>query len=171
MLLYTIGHSNHPLDDFLGLLKQHAITDLVDIRSAPQSRFSPHFNKKRLESALPEHDMTYHFSGEALGGRPKDPSVYAGEKADFGLVMQREWYQTGIRDLLTLLQQFEARSGQVAIMCSEGDPDQCHRHHLIARSLLDPQVKIVGDEVGLEIVHILKNGELHSVSVEDFESF
>ena len=171
MLLYTIGHSNHPLDDFLGLLKQHAITDLVDIRSAPQSRFSPHFNKKRLESALPEHDMTYHFSGEALGGRPKDPSVYAGEKADFGLVMQREWYQTGIRDLLTLLQQVEARSGQVAIMCSEGDPDQCHRHHLIARSLLDPQVKIVGDEVGLEIVHILKNGELHSVSVEDFESF
>ncbi len=171
MLLYTIGHSNHPLDDFLGLLKQHAITDLVDIRSAPQSRFSPHFNKKRLESALPEHDMTYHFSGEALGGRPKDPSVYAGEKADFGLVMQREWYQTGIRDLLTLLQKVEAQAGRVAIMCSEGDPDQCHRHHLIARSLLDPQVKIVGDEVGLEIVHILKNGELHSVSVEDFESF
>ncbi|KAB2857470.1 MAG: DUF488 domain-containing protein, partial [Anaerolineae bacterium] len=54
LTLYTIGHSNHSLDDFLGLLKQHAITDLVDIRSAPQSRFSPHFNKKRLESTLPE---------------------------------------------------------------------------------------------------------------------
>lgn len=169
MLLYTIGHSNHPLDDFLGLLKQHAITDLVDIRSAPQSRFSPHFNKKRLESTLPEHGMIYHFRGEALGGRPKDPSVYTGEKADFGLVMQREWYQAGIRDLLTLLQQVEAHAGRVAIMCSEGDPDQCHRHHLIARSLLDPQVKIVGDEIGVEIVHILKDGDLRPISAEDFE--
>lgn len=169
LTLYTIGHSNHPLDDFLGLLKQHAITDLVDIRSAPQSRFSPHFNKKRLESTLPEHGMTYHFRGEALGGRPKDPSVYVDDKVDFGLVMQQEWYQAGIQDLLALLRQVEAQAGRMAIMCSEGDPDQCHRHHLIARSLLDPQVKIVGDEVSIEMVHILKDGELRPISAADFE--
>ncbi|MBI5930149.1 MAG: DUF488 domain-containing protein [Chloroflexi bacterium] len=166
--LYTIGHSNHSIEDFLALLKKHAITDLVDIRSTPQSRFSPHFNKKRLESTLPEHGMTYHFRGEALGGRPKDPSVYVGDKADFALVMQQEWYQAGIQDLFTLLQQIEAKAGRVAIMCSEGDPDQCHRHHLIARSLLDPQVKIVGDEVSVEMVHILKDGELRSISADDF---
>ena len=48
-ILYTIGHSNHSLEKFLELLQLHKITIIADIRSVPQSRFSPQFNQKNLQ--------------------------------------------------------------------------------------------------------------------------
>src|SRR3954453_18669761 len=68
--LFTIGHSIHPLDEFLGLLARHGIEALVDIRRFPGSRKYPHFNRDRLVSALPEAGVAYRWF-EALGGRRK----------------------------------------------------------------------------------------------------
>jgi hypothetical protein len=51
-------------------------------------------------------------------------------------------------------------------MCSEGDPRECHRHHLIARSLIDPNLKVT--TAALEVYHILKDGSVEPLDAETF---
>ena len=57
--LFTIGHSNHTLDKFIGLLKQHNITAIADVRSIPFSRFNPHFNREALEASLWRENISF----------------------------------------------------------------------------------------------------------------
>src|SRR3954454_24595834 len=70
--LFTIGHSTHPLDEFLGLLARHGIEALADIRRFPGSRKYPHFNRDSLARALPPEGVEYRWL-ESLGGRRKGP--------------------------------------------------------------------------------------------------
>jgi len=153
MQLFTLGHSNHPFDKLVHLLKANDVQCLVDVRSLPASRFNPQFNRKNLEQQLPTHQIQYVFSGKSLGGRPTDPACYndpASPKSgvNYTLVMQRPWFQEGIQQLLALSAQ-----QPTAIMCSEEDPAKCHRHHLIAAYLLQNQPQ-------LQITHIRGNGTL-----------
>jgi uncharacterized protein (DUF488 family) len=150
MPLFTIGHSNHKLPAFIDLLQAHAIETLVDVRSAPHSRFSPHFNKKALDASLPQSGIRYVFAGDSLGGRPTDPACLTDGKVDYAKVMQQDWFQQGIERLLEI-----AAASRTAIMCSEEDPANCHRHHLIARYLLASQPM-------LDIEHIRKDRSLIS---------
>ena len=53
--IFTIGHSNHSLERFLALLSKHQVTAVADVRSAPYSRFRPHFNRDALAAALVGH--------------------------------------------------------------------------------------------------------------------
>lgn len=161
MKLYTIGHSNHPLESFMRLLENNGIMTLVDVRTAPYSRYSPHFNKENLEQALRVRDIQYAHAGKYLGGRPADPGCYKSRQlpgeggdylheVDYPEVMKREWFQKGIVRLLEL-----ADEQTTTVMCSEEDPAQCHRHHLIAKYLRAnyPDVKIV---------HIRGDGRIYS---------
>lgn len=166
LLLYTIGHSNQTADEFIAHLQQHRISVLVDVRSAPYSRFVPHFNKVELETLLPARAIDYIFAGEGLGGRPADPSVYSGGDIDYGAVMARDWYQGAVAWLVESLAACAAAGVHLAVMCSEGDPFTCHRHHLIARSLVDPRLKLVDEAV--EVQHILRDGSLLSVNPAAF---
>jgi uncharacterized protein (DUF488 family) len=180
LTLYTIGHSNLSPDDFLALLRQHQITVLVDVRSAPYSRYVPHFNKNQLQAFLQAHDIAYRFAGEFLGGQPKDETAYKAQTApesgtqhekyrklvDYEAVMQRDWYQRGIERLLDVVR--ETTAGYVAIMCSEGNPLDCHRHHLIARSLLDPAIRVI--ETNIKVLHIITGGKIESVDSSAFEN-
>ena len=52
--VFTIGHSNHPLETFVALLKKHRVSAVADVRSAPCSRFNPHFSRAALAAALEE---------------------------------------------------------------------------------------------------------------------
>jgi uncharacterized protein (DUF488 family) len=151
MQLYTIGHSNLSADDFIGLLKQHGITTLVDVRSQPVSRRFPHFNKDDLENSLADAGITYRFAGKYLGGRPTD-----GEP-DPQKIMQSAEFVQGIARLLNLT---ALEQGGLAVMCAEGDPLQCHRHNLIARALLDPSASVLQGEIDLRVQHILADGSL-----------
>lgn len=159
MELYTIGHSSHPMDEFICLLADHGVRRLVDVRSTPYSRFHPQFNKTALPQALLAHVIDYTWAGEALGGRPKDPSCYKhqaipGKPGDYlhelsyPEVMQRLWFVEGIQRLLEL-----AGQQVTCIMCAEKDPDHCHRHHLIARYLLVWHTSVT-------VWHILGDGSL-----------
>jgi len=141
--LYTIGHSNLTIKQFLAVLCDVGIKTLVDVRTSPYSGFAPHFNRESLATAMPLAGIDYRFAGETLGGRPSDPTCYRhGEippsKADYlqlvdyHEVARRDWYRRGEARLLDL-----ASDGPTAIMCSEEDPERCHRHHLIARHLTE----------------------------------
>jgi uncharacterized protein (DUF488 family) len=158
MDIYTIGHSAHPIERFLGLLQMHQIQMLADVRSIPASRFHPQYNQARLAASLTAAGIAYHSLGDRLGGRPGDPALYPGGRVrnsgerfprpDFALVMQRPWFITGIADLLAI-----CASGRTAILCSEEDPARCHRHLLIAAYLAahSPDVRVL---------HIRGNGRI-----------
>jgi uncharacterized protein (DUF488 family) len=159
MELYTIGHSNRPVDEFIRLLVGHAVTHLVDVRSRPYSRFHPQFNKTVLPQALLAYGIAYTWAGEALGGRPKDPLCYIHHaisskpeeylhEVSYPEVMQRPWFVEGIHNLLKL-----AGENTTCIMCAEKDPARCHRHHLIARYLLQRYPNMT-------VWHILSDGSL-----------
>ena len=72
----TIGHSNHSADEFVALLGASGVDLVVDVRSAPRSRWVPHFNPDSLEPILERAEIEYSFMGVELGGRPADRSSY-----------------------------------------------------------------------------------------------
>jgi len=71
--LYTIGHSNHPIAEFLRLLTANGITAVADVRSQPFSRRNPQFNKDRLAASLAQHNIAYVHLGKELGARSESP--------------------------------------------------------------------------------------------------
>ena len=147
-VVLTIGHSNHPLDVFVALLRQHGVTTLADVRSAPYSRFNPHFNRKRLESALQAHGIAYVYLGHALGGRPDDPACYEDGRVRYDRLAQTSLYHEGLERVVE-----NARSERIALMCAEKEPLDCHRTLLVGRSLV---------ERGMGVAHILADGALES---------
>jgi uncharacterized protein (DUF488 family) len=153
MKLYTIGHSNLSADEFIALLKQHGITTLVDVRSQPVSQRFPHFNK----DALAQAGITYRYAGHYLGGRPTDPDLLTDGEPDPQKIIQSAEFVQGIARLLNLT---ALEQGELAVMCAEGDPLQCHRHNLIARALLDPSASVLQGEIDLSVQHILPDGSL-----------
>jgi hypothetical protein len=164
MKLFTIGHSNHNLEKFTRLLAENETAILVDVRTAPYSRYNPQFNKENLQSSLGLHDIQYVYAGKFLGGRPSDPSCYKSHvlpvesvdhlhEVDYQEVMKRKWFMEGIQQLLELADQ-----DTTAIMCSEEDPAKCHRHHLIARYL-------VAEHPEIDIRHIRGDGMVFRASV------
>jgi len=71
----TIGHSNHPIDAFIGLVKRHGVQCVADVRSYPGSRWAPQFGGKLLRASLADQEIDYLWLGQALGGRRDDPKV------------------------------------------------------------------------------------------------
>ena len=74
--IFTVGHSNHSPDVFAQLLVRHGVDEVVDVRSAPYSRYTPQFNHEPLQRALEDLGITYAYLGGELGGRPADRSCY-----------------------------------------------------------------------------------------------
>lgn len=150
MKLYTIGHGNHNFNQFIQLLEDNGIMVLVDVRTAPYSRYNPQFNKEELERVLPNYWMEYVYAGKYLGGRPSDPGLYKSRflpdddvdylhEVDYKEIMKREWFIKAIERLVEM-----ADEQTSVIMCSEEDPASCHRHHLIAKYLIvkHPEVDV-----------------------------
>ena len=137
--LYTIGHSNRSLTDFLELLERHGIESLVDVRSAPYSRYVTHFNRADLEYSVESHKIRYTYLGAELGGRPPGDEFY--DEHDHVLyyrVAQAPFFRGGIEKLIE-----EGAVYRTAFMCSEEDPANCHRRLLIARVLMDEGVRVI----------------------------
>lgn len=147
--LYTIGHSNHTLEAFLDLLRLHAIEVLIDTRSAPYSRFAPQFNKDALKAAVQGQGINYGFYGKELGGRPDGDEFYDAQgHVLYSEVAQSPLFQEGLARLLS-----GAEKCRVALLCSEEDPNVCHRRLLVARVL---------DTRGVSVTHIRGDGRLET---------
>ncbi len=146
--LYTVGHSNFDVDAFIGLLQQHQITALADVRSHPYSRHLPHFSQAPLKAILEKAGIRYVFLGRELGARPKDPNCYVDGKALYARIAATEAFQEGVQRVLLGVKKFA-----IALMCAEKDPLTCHRAILVCQHLR---------HFDLEINHILKDGELES---------
>lgn len=137
--LYTIGYGARSIDTFVAALRSYGIRYLIDVRSRPYSRFKPEFSREALAAALDEAGIRYVYMGDTLGGMPKDESVYSPEgKVLYERVEATAPYIEGIARLETAV----SKGLAVAIMCSEGRPEQCHRSKLIGRTLAAREVEV-----------------------------
>jgi uncharacterized protein (DUF488 family) len=142
--LFSIGHSNIAAERFLALLRDAGVDTIADVRSTPYSRRFPWFSGKALAATLMQHGMTYLAYGDALGGRPRDATLYRDGVADYEAMARQPDFQMGLDRLLA-----DAARSRVCLMCAEREPLDCHRCLLVARSLA---------ERGLTIGHILHDG-------------
>ena len=134
----TIGHSNHECDAFVALLLKHGVDTVVDVRSVPYSRYLPHFNREHLEEILKEADIRYTFRGKELGGQPADRACYdADGHVEYDELARTSAYREGIGLIVAC-----ASEGQVALMCSEKEPLDCHRTLLIAQTLAKQSISV-----------------------------
>lgn len=146
--IFTIGHSTHSLDRFIALLKQHGVTAVADVRSAPYSRFNPQFNKAELERSLKAEGIRYVFLGRELGARSDDPACYDKGRVQYARLARTEAFRQGIERL-----KHGAAEHRIACMCAEKEPLECHRTLLVARAL---------DAEGIEVAHIHADGRLET---------
>ena len=160
--IYTIGYGSRSVDELIATLKHYAIEYLVDVRTAPYSRYKPEYSKDALAAALQAQGIRYLFLGEALGGRPTDPACYVDGKVDYELVKQQPFYQVGLERVQNAFRQ----QLRVVLMCSEGKPTQCHRSKLIGASLTSLDIPVVHiDEQGAaqsqaDVMAEITNGQL-----------
>lgn len=156
MSLFSIGHSNVPIERFVELLQGHTITLLVDARSTPYSRYNPQFRRSELRAVLLAHGIRYRFLGDKLGGKPPDNRFRRADgSVDYELVAAAEFFQTGLRELIEL-----GAAANVAFMCAEADYKHCHRYWLITRALV---------QQGMAVQHILQAGGVVTSSLSEFE--
>lgn len=154
--LFSIGHSNHPLETFLYLLRQHRIEVLVDARSHPRSRFAPHFNKASLERAVVGAGIEYVYLGNELGGRPKGEEFYdAGGYVLYRRLAESPLFLDGIKRLESIVADHRA-----ALMCAEENPSGCHRRLLVGRVLA---------KRGVRLEHIRGDGRIQTEAELDTE--
>src|SRR5438874_6773247 len=94
--LFTIGHSNIAAERFIAMLRSAGADATADVRSMPVSRFCPWFSEKKLAPLLADAGMNYQFFGDALGGRPRDPSLYRDGIADYEAMAQQAGFRSGL---------------------------------------------------------------------------
>jgi uncharacterized protein (DUF488 family) len=133
--IFTVGHSVHELDEFVGLLRRFSIGLLVDVRQYPRSRRVPQFNAEALEHSLPGFGIEYVHMRE-LGGRrrPRPDSSNGGWENEqfrgYADYMETEEFAAALSRLESL-----ARERPTAIMCAEAQWWRCHRR-LVSDALL-----------------------------------
>jgi uncharacterized protein (DUF488 family) len=152
LCLFTIGHSTHPLDEFLSLLSRHGVRFLADIRRHPGSRTYPQYGRDALAASLAGAGIEDRWA-EALGGRRRKPKGHVSENtglrnesfrsyADYMLTPE---FREAVGDLLS-----SARAKRTVYMCSESVFWRCHR-------------RLVSDFLtanGITVRHVMPNGDL-----------
>jgi uncharacterized protein (DUF488 family) len=140
-MIRTIGHSNHPIDRFVDLLKGGGVTLLVDVRSMPWSRRFPQFGRERLAKTLGEAGIGYVWEGEALGGKP-------GQGGGYNDLATRPAFKAALDRVIE-----HGRDMTVCLMCAEKEPLDCHRTVLVSRRLA---------ERGVAVEHLLADGRVRN---------
>ena len=154
--VYTIGHGNRSLEEFVALLRGSSIGCLIDVRAFPGSRRHPHFGRGELERSLPAVDIEYVWEGTSLGGRrrprPDSPHIALRHPSfrAYADHMESAEFAQGVQRVLD-----RAERVPLAIMCAERLPWQCHRYmisdYLVAH--------------GVEVRHLMDAGKPRSHAV------
>jgi uncharacterized protein (DUF488 family) len=130
--LFTIGHSNLEMSDFLGTLLRSEIKLLCDVRSRPGSFRFPQFNREPLMNQLASAKIIYQFFGDQFGGRPLDSRYYRPDGlVDYAARRKAPDFVEGLDRLLGSL-----KNQNAVLMCAEEDPLHCHRFLLLCPALV-----------------------------------
>ncbi len=157
---YTIGHSTHPLEDFVGMLREAEVTFVVDVRTVPRSRTNPQYNRETLPESLARFHIGYEHVA-ALGG-------LRGRSRDVAPEVNAFWHNesfhhfadyamgAGFRGGLDRLKEI-GRDQRCAVMCAEAVWWRCHRR-IIADYLLAR---------GETVFHILGPGHIEAARMTE----
>ena len=151
--IYTIGHSTRTLAELVGLLRDHGVTRLADIRRYPGSRRHPHFSRDSLEQTLPRRTEIAYEHFEDLGGRrrPLKNSPNGAWESDqfrgYADHMHTPAFHAAVERLLDPPPTAEGQPA-TAVMCAEAVPWRCHRN-LLSDDLV---------RRGIEVIHIIGPG-------------
>ena len=135
--VFSIGHSNIPVERFVALLQSAGVNAVADVRSIPHSRFCPWFSQKPLAATLSAAGISYSAMGAALGGRPRGDNLYRDGVVDYEAMAIEPEYVAGLDRLLEV-----ATRSRICLLCAEREPLDCHRCLLVARSLAQRGVAV-----------------------------
>lgn len=162
-IIYTIGHSNIGINDFIRFLKTFSITCIADVRSAPYSKYVPQFNKENIKQKLDFNGIAYSFLGKEFGARQNRPELFDNQnRLIYTKYQQTDQFRSGIERLNEGIQ----KGYKIALMCSEADPFNCHRFVMISSYLV---------QNGFKVRHILNedtvidNSELENKLLEKYD--
>jgi uncharacterized protein (DUF488 family) len=150
-VLVTFGHGTASAEQITGLLRGAEVAEVIDIRTAPGSRRHPHVARAELGRWLPRSGISYRWD-QRLGGfrrpSPGSPDVAWRDDGFRGYAghMRSPDFLAAAAELVA-----EARTRQVAAMCSESLWWRCHRR------LLADYVWVV---CGLPVRHLMHDGRL-----------
>jgi len=126
---FTLGYSGRKTDEIISTLKQYSIRTLVDVRQNPVSMYRPELSKRNLAQLLQSHGICYAHLPEL--GVPRDIRAKAIESGTRDVIW--DWYDEHVvaaflgRNLHFFFNGFEH---PIALMCTEIDPQECHRHRI-----------------------------------------
>lgn len=158
--ILTVGHSTHPLDEFLTLLSDASVGMIVDVRRLPGSTKFPWFNQDSLAVSLADVGIRYaHIAG--LTGRravqhdvPDEVNALWRNRsfhnyADYALGAD---FAQGVDELI---KQSSMISESTAVMCSEALWWRCHRR-IIADCLIAR---------GIRVGHLMPDGRISAAEL------
>lgn len=160
LTIFTVGHSTHPIDEFVELLRAHGVTQLIDIRTVPKSRHNPQFMQDSLKQSLPDANITYRYMTNLGGLRhtTKESINTAWRNTSFrgyADYMQTDSFAAAVDELITY-----AEHQPTAIMCAEAVPWRCHR-------------SMVGDALvvrGVQVLDIMTSTSVKPHTLTSFAS-
>jgi len=142
MIIFSMGHSNRDFEEFLRILKNYNIKNLIDVRRFPSSRKFPHFNKNYVEEKMKENGINYIWLGELLGGKRRIKSnIPFGSYIEY---MKTDEFKEGIKKIEEI-----CKDGNTLFFCAEKFFWKCHRK-FISRELI---------KKGYEIIDIIEDGK------------
>lgn len=140
--VYTIGYEGKEIEDFLDILDNYRVKQIIDARSHPRSR-KEDFNKEKLKEKLFQKGIKYEHMPELGGLRDKDY---------LELMDEGEWLEA-FEELKTLIDKRKS-----SLMCLEKNPMKCHRR-FISKKL---------EEEGWEVIHIGEGSSWKEKPLDEF---
>ncbi len=137
--IFTIGHSAYSIELFISLLNRYQINCIADVRSVPYSQYTPQYNMNDLKGALKSHGIIYVYFGKELGARREERELYTPEGyLDFEKVSKNIVFQSAVERI----QKGIDKGINIALMCTEKDPIDCHRSIMVARQFHENKYKV-----------------------------
>ncbi|HEX3063332.1 MAG TPA: DUF488 domain-containing protein [Usitatibacter sp.] len=128
--LFTVGHSTHPIEEFLRMLEPNGVVRVIDVRAFPRSRTNPQYNEDALPRVLAPRGIAYEHIASLGGKRPRSKDVPEATNAFWDNASFHNYadYAMGadFREGLAALLDRGARE-RVAFMCAEAVWWRCHR--------------------------------------------
>ena len=150
MDIYTIGHSNYPVEKLIDMLKHYDIDTVVDIRGTPYSKYNVQYNKETIAHTLTEAGFIYIYMAKELAAKRENKVSYNKEGySDFEKVVKEKDFLNGVDRLKVGC----AKGYKIALLGAMQDPIRCHRSILVGRALR---------EHGFNVKHILDDYSLAS---------
>lgn len=154
--LFTIGCSSYDVEYLIQRLRQNKINVIVDVRSTPYSKHTPQYNANVLKKVLNTNHIIYMDFSKEFGARREEKEVYINNQVSFAKVMNLPIFGQGVERIKKGL----CSGFRIALMCTEKDPEKCHRFSLVARG--------IEKKTNICSMHILADGSV--VSKESIEN-